>query len=44
MNQEFIFHGKFGVRIEDTVLITKKGAKTLTNSPKGYVIIKNDKK
>ena len=32
--------GKFGVRIEDTVLITKAGAKTLTNSTKDYVVIK----
>ena len=32
--------GKFGVRIEDTVLITKQGPKRLTNSSKDYVIIK----
>lgn len=32
--------GKFGVRIEDTVLITKQGAKRLTTSTKDYVIIK----
>ena len=31
--------GKFGVRIEDTVLITKNGCITLTNSDKNYVII-----
>jgi Xaa-Pro aminopeptidase len=32
--------GKFGVRIEDTVLITKSGCESLTKSPKKYVIIK----
>lgn len=32
--------GKFGVRIEDTIIITKQGAKRLTNSDKDYVIIK----
>lgn len=31
--------GKFGVRIEDTVLIGKAGAKVLTKSCKDYVII-----
>ena len=31
--------GKFGVRIEDTVLITKGSCETLTKSPKKYVII-----
>ena len=31
--------GKFGVRIEDTVVITKQGVKRLTNSDKGYIII-----
>lgn len=33
--------GQFGVRIEDTVLITKGGCEALTKSPKKYVIIKN---
>ena len=32
--------GQFGVRIEDTVLITKGGCEPLTKSPKKYVIIK----
>ena len=32
--------GKFGVRIEDTIVITKQGAKRLTTSEKDYVIIK----
>ena len=31
--------GKFGVRIEDTVLITKNGCISLTNSDKNYIII-----
>ena len=31
--------GKYGVRIEDTVLITKEGTETLTKSPKEYCII-----
>ena len=35
--------GKFGVRIEDTVLITKNGCITLTNSEKNYVVLKNEK-
>lgn len=33
--------GRFGVRIEDTVLIGKGGTEALTKSPKKYVIIKN---
>lgn len=32
--------GKFGVRIEDTVLLTKSGCTTLTNSDKDYIVIK----
>ena len=32
--------GQFGVRIEDTVLITKDGCETLTKSSKNYVIVK----
>ena len=31
--------GKFGVRIEDTVQITKFGCINLTNSEKNYIII-----
>ena len=31
--------GQFGVRIEDTVLITKGGCEPLTKSPKRYIII-----
>lgn len=31
--------GKFGVRIEDTVLITRAGCETLTKSPKDYIVI-----
>lgn len=31
--------GKFGVRIEDTVLITKAGCETLTNSSKDIIVI-----
>lgn len=31
--------GKFGVRIEDTVQITKSGCITLTNSDKNYIVI-----
>ncbi len=30
---------KFGVRIEDTVLITKSGCESLTKSDKGYIVI-----
>ncbi len=32
--------GQFGIRIEDTVLITKSGCESLTKSPKRYIIIK----
>lgn len=31
--------GKFGVRIEDTVLVNKGGCEALTKSEKGYVVI-----
>jgi len=31
--------GKFGIRIEDTVLVTKNGYEILTKSEKGYVVI-----
>ena len=33
--------GKYGVRIEDTTLITKNGCITLTNSEKNYVVIED---
>ena len=33
--------GQFGVRIEDTVLVTKAGCIPLTKSNKGYVVINN---
>ena len=32
--------GKFGIRIEDTVLVTKTGGETLTKSNKNYTIIR----
>ena len=32
--------GKFGVRIEDTVLVNKYGCTSLTKSDKNYIIIK----
>ena len=31
--------GKYGIRIEDTILVEKNGCTPLTNSPKNYVII-----
>ena len=31
--------GKYGIRMEDTVLVTKDGRKELTNSRKDYVVI-----
>ncbi len=31
--------GRFGVRIEDTILVTKSGSISLTNSEKNYTII-----
>ena len=31
--------GRFGVRIEDTVLITKSGCINLTKSEKNYIVI-----
>ena len=33
--------GKFGVRIEDTVLVTKNGCIRLTESDKNYIIVNN---
>ncbi|MCI8965808.1 MAG: aminopeptidase P family protein [Clostridia bacterium] len=35
-------HGRFGVRIEDTVLVTRGGSVRLTESSKDYTIIKNN--
>ena len=35
--------GKFGVRIEDTVLITKTGCINLTKSDKNYIVIEAKK-
>ena len=34
--------GKFGVRIEDTIQITKFGCISLTNSEKNYIVIKKN--
>ena len=31
--------GKYGIRIEDTVLVTKNGCEVLTKSPKTYTVI-----
>ena len=31
--------GKYGIRIEDTMLITKNGSIQLTNSEKNYIVI-----
>ena len=31
--------GKYGIRIEDTVLINKTDCDTLTKSPKTYIVI-----
>ena len=31
--------GKYGIRIEDTILVGNNGCTTLTNSPKNYVIV-----
>ena len=31
--------GKYGIRIEDTILVTKNGCEILTKSPKNYVVI-----
>lgn len=33
--------GRYGVRIEDTILITKDGAEPLTTSAKEYCVIKD---
>lgn len=34
------FEGKYGIRIEDTVLVTEKGREILTKSPKNLIMIK----
>lgn len=39
MNHGIYLPGKFGVRIEDTVLIKKLGAQNLTKSNKNYIVI-----
>ena len=31
--------GKYGIRIEDTILVTKNGCEILTKSPKTYTVI-----
>ena len=31
--------GKYGIRIEDTILVTKNGCEVLTKSPKTYTVI-----
>ena len=31
--------GKYGIRIEDTILVTKNGCEVLTKSPKNYTVI-----
>ena len=31
--------GKYGIRIEDTILVEKNGCTALTKSPKNYVIL-----
>lgn len=41
MNQEYIFHGKLGIRIEDTVLVNNMSATILTKSNKNLLVIEN---
>ena len=31
--------GRYGIRIEDTILVTKNGCEVLTKSPKTYTVI-----
>lgn len=41
MSQEFIYHGKFGIRIEDTVLVNNMSATNLTKSNKNLLVLEN---
>jgi len=39
MNLGIYIREKYGIRIEDTVLITKNGSIQLTKSEKNYIVI-----